>query len=140
MNNPGTYSFGDVALTAPGIYITDWIDDLDGVTTASIDLMFVYGGGSASGHVYVQTSIRQGTKTTDAGIDVACMAFDTATKNRLFNLSGLRSQTGPVTPSDGALADDSSVDGIFGDRFRLKIVTTGTYVAPTLLSGRIEAR
>ena len=37
-------------------------------------------------------------------------------------------RTIPVAPSDGALADDTVLDGILGDRLRVRVITTGTYV------------
>ena len=56
------------------------------------------------------------------------------------NLSALTPKTADVMPTDGALADDTSVDGMLGDRFRLKIVSAGTYCGSPVLSVRLVAR
>ena len=43
------------------------------------------------------------------------VSFGTASAVRAFNLSKLTPKTTEVTPSDGALADDTCVDGILND-------------------------
>jgi hypothetical protein len=59
---------------------------------------------------------------------------------KVRNLSALTPKSADVMPTDGALADDTSVDGVLGDMFRLKVVSTGTYAGSTILSGRINVR
>lgn len=135
----GIFSLGDIAITTAQTYIGDWVDDFDGVSAISVDLQLLYGSGGTSGKVFVQTSLRQATHTTDAGVDALCMSFTTASKSRLFNITG-RVVAANLTPTDGALADDTAQDGILGDRFRLKIVTVGTYAGQTMVSCRIAAR
>lgn len=140
MDNAGIFTLGDVAITAAATYITDWIDGFDGISAITADLKFAYGSGGTSGKAYLQTSLRQATATTDPGIDIACMTFTTASKDVILNLTGLSAVISPVTPTDGALPDDTAIAGVLGDRFRWKIVTVGTYAGSTLLSGRIAAR
>jgi hypothetical protein len=142
MNIPGVYDLGSVALTSAltGVVITSRqgvaeVDDLEGMLAASIQIRFAYGSGGTNCKIYVQTSLDQGT----TWIDVICATFTTASANKAFNLSGLTPKTMAVTPSDGALADDTAVDGILGDRWRAKITSTGTY-ANTNVAVRLTAR
>jgi hypothetical protein len=70
---------------------------------------------------------------------VACFAFTTASATRVINLSGLTPVTTAITPSDGAMADNTYQDGIMGSCWRAKITTTGTY-ANTNIVVRLEGR
>lgn len=140
MNNPGLKSLGDYAVTTPvtGMVITDgisaagvsleYIDDLEGMAGATLSLRFMYGQGGASVKAWVQTSIDQGA----TWMDIACAVFGTATKIAVFNLSAETPQTNLITPTDGALADNSAQDGCLGDRLRVKITSTGNYQNTTL--------
>lgn len=141
MDNPGIFSLGDVAITTATTYVSIWLDGFDGIQSLGVDLLFAYGSGGGSGLVYLQTSLRQAQETTDEGVDIACMSFDVATKHMLTNPSAVPSQTSLVPATDGALAPDTVIGGILGDRFRLKIVTTGpAYATSTTVSCRIAAR
>ena len=135
----GIFSLGDISITTAQTYVGDWIDGFDGVVALSVDLQMFYGSGGTSGAVFVQTSLRQATDVTDGGVDLICMTFTTASKSRMYNLSGLTPENAFI-PTDGALADDSQQDGMLGDRFRLKVITTGTYSGQSVVSCRIAAR
>jgi len=138
MINDGISTLGDIAITAAGTYIGNWTGSLDGIAGATFDLQFIYGSGGTSGKVYLQTSLRDPTATTDPGIDVACMTFAQATKSKVFDI-----EAAPLTfttPTDGALTDDTILQGALGTKFRLKIITLGTYATQTLISGRLAAR
>jgi hypothetical protein len=93
------------------------------------------GTGGTTAKVYIQTSLDQGA----TWVDIACLAFTTTGAVKVVNLSGLTPKTTPVTPTDGALTDDTCVDGVLGDRLRAKIVTTGTY-ANAIVSVRVAVR
>lgn len=136
MLSPGYKSLGTFNVTAAGTYTGDWVEDLDGLLALTAQFRFIYGSGGTSVKAYLQTSIDQGSNP----IDIACAVFNTASENAVFNLSGLTPKTSQVTPTDGALADDTAVDGILGDRFRLKIVVVGTYTGSTQLIGSAVAR
>ncbi len=139
MINAGIYSLGDIAITQPAIYIGNWVSNLAGVSAISIDLEFLYGAGGTSGKIFLQTSARQATLTLDAGVDIAAVSFLTASKSVCLNLTGLY-PIGAFVPTDSAMTVDTSLDGFLGDRFRLKVVTLGTYSGQTVVSGRISAR
>ena len=95
-----------------------------------------YGSGGTTIKAYLQTSLDGGTTP----IDVACFTFTTASAVKVRNLSSLVSKTTDVTPTDGALTDDTSVDGVIGDMFRFKVVSAGTYAGSTVLSCRAVVR
>jgi len=140
VNTPGAYSLtyndtGDFAITTAGTYVGDWVDGFEGVLGLNVQLSMSYGSGGTTAKIYLQTSIDEGT----TAIDIACVACTTSSVTKLYNLSGLTPKTTALTPSDGSLTDDTAVDGVLGDRFRIKVVVVGTY-ANTVVSGRVVAR
>lgn len=148
MDRPGTYNLGDVSVTvaataavvtassdASGTAIA-YLDRLEGLLAAALQLNFTYGSGGTKVTAYVQTSLDQGV----SWIDVWCGTFTTSSAKKVVNLSALTPKTTAVTPTDGALADDTAVDGVIGDRWRLKYTSTGTYAGNTALSARLVAR
>jgi len=147
MDSPGFFTLGDFAITSAGTYAPDEgaeLTGLDGAVSATVRLAFGYGSGSGSpsGKAYLQTSLDQaneGGAPSGSWIDIACVTFDTASKVWAFNFSALTPKTAPVTPSDAALAGDTAIDGILGDRLRLMVVTLGTY-ANTAFSGSVVVR
>jgi hypothetical protein len=148
MNNPGTFDLGSSSITAAlnNVVLTSapdaqgatqpYLQGLDGVLAAALQLNFSYGSGGTKVTAFVQTTLDQGA----SWIDVWCATFTTASARKVVNLSALTPKTTALTPSDGALADDTVVDGVLGDRWRLKVVSTGVYGGNTSLSGRIVAR
>jgi len=74
-------------------------------------------GGAPTLDVYVQASPDGGTTWRD----VAAFQFSTTAAVRVFQLSQLASPgTATLAASDGALASNTSVQGPFGDRLRVK--------------------
>jgi hypothetical protein len=143
MISPGVYNLGDVALTTAvtGSVITDandvaYLEDFEGMVAATLQFKFAYGSAGTTCKAYVQTSLDQGS----TWIDVACATFTTASATKVINLSGLTPKTTAATPSDGALTDDTCLDGVLGDRWRAKVTSTGTYAGSTSLSVRMQAR
>lgn len=136
MRNPGDYSLCDQAITTAlsSVALTP-VQDLEGILAATILARFAYGSGGTSAKAYVQVTLDDGA----TWIDVACFAFTTASATRVINLSGLTPKTTPLTPSDGALTDDTFIDGVLGSAMRVKLVTTGTY-SNTVLSVKLSAR
>lgn len=146
MNNPGTKNLGDRALTTAltGEVITSapdsqgqtqgYIENLEGMLAATLSVNFVYGSGGSTCIVTVETSLDQGTTWTE----VARFAFATASEQNQVNLSGLTPVTTVYTPA--ALSSDTVKDGIFGDRWRAKVTSTGTYAGNSSVSVRLNAR
>ena len=142
MDRPGVYSLtqnddaSDLAIAAAAMMICDVIGDLDGMVAVTLHARFAYGSGGTKVTVYVQTSLDQGA----TWIDIACLTFTTAAASRVLNLSGLTPRATAANASDGALTDDTAVDGVLGDRLRCKVVSTGTYAGSTSLALRAACR
>lgn len=132
----GIQSLGDFSVAAAGTQIGDWVEHFDSLLGLTAQFRLAYGSGGTSVKAYLQTSIDQGVTP----IDIACVVFGTASEVNVLNFSGLTPKLTQVTPTDGALADDTSLDGVLGDRFRLKMVSTGVYAGSTVLSVRVHPR
>jgi len=116
-----------IPVPAAGTYTTATIevgDDAD-LTFFSI---FDYGSGGTTFKTFWQTSLDGGT----TWMDVASHAFATTDAAKASSVSARAALTTPVTPGDGVLADNTSVDGVIGDKVRAKYIVAGTYVASTI--------
>ncbi len=136
MITPGYFSLGTFSITTAGTFMGDWVDDLDGCLALLAQLRFIWGSGGSAVVAYLQTSVDNGATP----VDMASVAFAMASENAVLNFSALTPKTTQVTPSDGALTSDTAVDGVLGDRFRVKIVVTGTYAGSTQLVCSAVAR
>lgn len=142
MLNPGALNLCNFSITdnTPALgSLADVVESLEGMVALAVSLMFQYtsGGGADLVKAYVQTSLDQGS----TWVDIACVTFGTASKTVVLNFSALTPKISQVTPTDGALADNTAIDGVLGDRVRVKLKTTGAaYGANTLLVGRAIAR
>lgn len=97
--------------------------------TVAIQAKFTYGSGGTTVKTYAQTSLDGG----QTWIDVASFAFATATATKISALKRQTALAAGVTPTDGALTDNTILDGLLGDRLRVKITTVGTYAGGTTL-------
>lgn len=136
MLNPGVYDLCDFQITVAGTFTSTPITDLQGMLAALVSLRFAYGSAGTTVAAYVQSSADQGSTWHD----IAHVAFATGAEHVLLNFSALTPKTTQVVPTDGSLSADTAVDGILGDRLRVKIVVTGTYAGSTLLVGRVTVR
>lgn len=150
MNNPGHKNLGSADLAAINAATTAtvitsapdasgataaYLDRLEGMLGCSISANFTYGSsGGTSIKVIIETTINQSV----TWIEVARIAFTTASAEKVVNLSGLTPKTTAAAPA--TLSDDACLDGILGDRFRAKILTVGTYVGNAALAVRMNAR
>jgi hypothetical protein len=89
----------------------------------------VVGSPGTSAKAWVQTSIDGGA----TWLDLACFAFSTSSAVKAARLPG-QALKSPAAIAEGTLADDSAVDGPFGERFRVKVTSVGSYGAGTTLS------
>jgi hypothetical protein len=96
----------------------------------TMQFKFVYGSGGTSATAYLQTSLDNGV----TWIDIACAAFTTASATKAFTVSGAGALTAATVPTDGALAADTTLDGMIGDQVRVKYVSVGTYGGLTTLA------
>lgn len=128
-------SLGDLNITTAGSQETDWVTISDSVEQLLIEARLLYGSGGTTAQLYIQTQLPDGT--TD--MDIACLAFGMANAVKVVNLSRKTPKTTPLTPTDGALADNTCVDGVIGRKVKCKLVTVGTYAGSTALSVRAQA-
>lgn len=144
MNAPGVYNLGQVAITTA---VTDYVmtisgngaeapdaylDGLDGITAASLQVQFQYGSGGLTALVRVQTRL-----DTTNWLDIAAFAFTTSTAVKVANLSGLLSK---AVTSYAALSTDAVNDGLLGSQFRALLTSTGTYAGNTSVAASMVAR
>lgn len=130
---PDVYTLASLSITTA---LTDSaqtaIEDLDGMTAVTIEANFAWGSGGSTCKAWVQTSFDGGTTWRD----IAEFDFTTSTRVAVANLSGLLSK---AVTTYAALATESVIDGVLGDRLRVKVTSTGTY-ATTTLSVRASVR
>lgn len=136
MISPGYFSLGDFTITTAGTQTGEWVDGLEGALALLAQIRLAWGSGGTSVKAYLQGSADDGT----TAYDIACFTFTTSSAVKLRNFSSLTPKTSDVIPTDGALTDDTSVDGIVPDRVRVKVVSLGTYAGSTLLTCRGVAR
>lgn len=102
-----------------------------GNASLSAEAVFTYGSGGTSAKAWIQTTLDNGT----TWIDVMCFAFTTASG---VKVSAVSTEIAPAsqafTPSDGALADNTVIQGVLGDQVRVKLTTVGTYAGGTKLA------
>lgn len=145
MTSAGRKSLGSYVITTAGTYKPsdgEELTGLEGMVSCAIQLDFAYGSAGGSGVTYIQTSLdgaNEGGIPSGSWIDIASFTFDTQSKSRTFNFSAM-TPVEAFEAGDGALTGDTQVDGILGDRLRLKTVTTGTYATSTTLAGRAVVR
>lgn len=93
---------------------------------------FVYAAGGTSADVYVQSSIDGGT----TWFDIANFHFLTTTAKKMSTV--VIDPATPLTPGSvpgsGALAANTVLNGIIGDRLRALVTTVGTYTGATTLA------
>lgn len=128
-------SASDLSVTTAATTNCTAVTGLTGMQSLTVSLRFAYGSGGTNVKAYLQTSLDGG----NTWIDIACVVFGTASEHAVLNFSALTPKTTQVTPSDGAMTDDTALDGILGDRVRLKAISTGTYAGNTALVGRMVA-
>jgi hypothetical protein len=134
MSKQGIQSLGDFTITIAATQVGDWVTGFQNLLSLTANLRLAYGSGGTSIKAYLQTSLDQQT----TAIDIACVVFGTASENEVLNFAGQTPKLTQVSPTDGTLTDDTAIDGILGDRFRIKIVSTGTYAGSTVLSVRVH--
>ncbi len=136
MLSPGFKSLGNFTITTADTVVGDWVEDLEGMTSFLANLRLAYGSGGTTIKAYIQGSADQG----NTAYDIACVLFGTASEVSMQNFTANTPKLTQVTPSDGALADDTALDGLIPDRLRIKVVSTGTYAGSTLLSASAIVR
>lgn len=104
---------------------------LGGMKYLVVTGVFLYGSGGTDAIARVQTSIDGGL----SWIDIASLGFLTAASKKV---SVVTTQIAPAAQAavytDGSLAVNTIIQGVLGDRLRVKYVTTGNYADVTSLA------
>lgn len=108
----------------------------DAARYLAVQAVFTYGSGGTSAKAYVQTSLDGGT----TWVDVASLAFTTATATKVSAVSTSVALAAGVAPTDGTLTDNTILNGLVGDRVRVKLISVGTYAGSTTLVVTAVAR
>lgn len=116
------------AITAAGTTLGAVFANLPGVKALELQAVFTYISGGTTAKAYVQTSLDGGS----TWIDVASFAFALTGATKVSKVSVYAATAAALTPTDGALADNTILDGILGDQFRIKIISVGIYAGTTL--------
>ena len=115
--------------TTAGTYISSEVSIPLGASVILAQSVFVRGGGGTSCDVFVQTSVDNGS----TWIDIIQFAFTTTTVTKISGVRPYIALAANVTPTDGALSDNTILDGLIGDRLRVKTVVVGTYSSTSTL-------
>ncbi len=100
-----------------------------GVRSVSLLCKFIRAAGGTTCDAWVQTSLDGGS----TWMDIANFTFTTTTASKVAILQrGIA--PGALVPADAALTTDALVDGVIGDRLRVKYTTTGTYSGASSLA------
>jgi hypothetical protein len=106
------------------------VTGLGGMEALTVEAKFLYGAGGTNATAYVQTSLDGGL----SWIDIMCFQFTTAAANKISSVTSLIAPAAQAfAPTDGSLTANTIIQGVLGDRLRLKYVTTGTYTGATSL-------
>lgn len=101
------------------------------IKSVTVQSKFVYGSGGGTCKVFLQTTLDEGA----TWVDVMAHAFLLASATKISSIKKDVAQAPALAPTDGALTDDTIRDGLWGDRFRIKIVSGGTaYAGATALT------
>lgn len=104
------------------------VRDQKGLRALTVQAKLTYGSGGTTIDAYLQTSLDQGI----TWIDVANFHFTTASATKVLTLNS-QTVVASFSPTDGAIAADTVKDGVFGDQWRVKTVSVGTYAGNTSL-------
>ncbi len=110
-------------LAAAGTYTGEVSLLPSGAKTLAIQTVFVRAAGGTTTKVYVQTSLDGGV----TWVDIMQQAFATTTATKASAVKTDIAVAAGVTPSDGSMSDNTILDGVLGDRIRVKFIVAGTY-------------
>lgn len=129
LSDPTTKTAGLTIGAAVAATATTPVTRLSGAWYLVVQAIFLYGAGGTTANAYVQTSIDGGATWAD----IMNFSFTTAAATKISAIALSTALAAVVVPTDGSLASNTILSGLFGDRIRLKYVTTGTYTGATSL-------
>jgi hypothetical protein len=113
-----------------GTYVSEEFPVPCGAKTLAVLAKFVRAAGGTTLDVFVQTSLDGGA----TWIDIMNLTFATTTASQLQAVKTDIAVAPTTVPADGALADDTILDGVLGDRVRVKQIVVGTYTGASTLA------
>lgn len=103
----------------------------------SLHALFTYVASAATScDAYVQTSLDGGT----TWYDIANFHFTTASATKYQNCTGMTAVNASVALVQAAITNDTSINGLIGDRLRVVVTSVGTYGSGTTLVVNAYAR
>ena len=104
---------------------------LDGMKHLTAEAKFLYGAGGTDVNLYIQTSLDEGL----SWIDIIQFNFLTTAANKVSSVTSCIAPAAQAfAPVDGSLASNTIIQGVLGDRIRLKYLSTGTYTGATSIA------
>ena len=119
--------------TTAGTYPSAEISIPMGASVILAQAVFVRGAGGTTTDVFVQTSLDNG----GTWIDIMQWALSTTTVTKISGVRPYIATAANITPTDGSLSDNTILDGVIGDRLRVKTVVVGTYIGTSTLDVNI---
>jgi hypothetical protein len=123
----------DLTAIGAGTYTSDGVSIPMAASVIACQATFARGGGGTTTDVFLQTSLDNGS----TWVDIAQFALATTTVTKISALRPYIAMAANVTPTDGALSDNTILDGLIGDRLRVKTVVVGTYSGTSTLAVNI---
>ena len=111
--------------TAVTASLSSVITGIGGMKYLAVQALFDYGSGGTTAKFYVQTSFDKGTTWTD----IMCFSFTTSDATKFQVVKAPTAVSANQSIQDAALTANTILDGVLGDRLRIKYTTTGTYAA-----------
>ena len=140
MDNPGPFALqlagADFSIGAAGTQTGTPLTGLSGINSASFQVCFAWGSAGTQVNVFIRTSLDQG----QTWFDIANIEFTNSSGCELVNLSTNSVITTPTAPSYLTLANNTTLNGVLGDRLEAVVVSTGAYGGNSLVSVRGSAR
>jgi hypothetical protein len=121
------YSNAAITTALTGVAGTPLIG-LVGMKALTAQAVFTTTSGGTSADVWVQTSLDLGA----TWIDIMNFHFTTTSASKVSAVVNTTALAAAVTPGSGALASNTILSGLLGDRVRTLTTTVGTYVGTSL--------
>ena len=115
--------------TTAGTYPSADISIPMGASVILAQAVFARGAGGTTCDVFIQTSADNGA----TWIDIMQFAFATTTVTKISAVRPYIAAAANITPTDGSLSDNTILDGVIGDRLRVKTVVVGMYLGASTL-------
>ncbi len=129
----GFFDLGDFEIAGAGTQTGTSTTGFTDTKSIAFDARLEYGSSGTTIVAVIQTSLNQGS----TWIDIARFDFTTSGAEKVVTLTSI-SRTSPL--SVAALGSEGANDGIFGDRYRAVITSTGTYTNSTVLAVRMDVK